>query len=306
MGIYFRMIHRILFIFLAFIFFSCEGKKENIPAFLHIEKIGLRIDPLGGQGSNDSKITDAKVFANDQLVGIFELPVNVPILETGNIEIKISPVIKNNGISNERIVYPFYTDFSANMNLVAGVVNDFPAIENTVLENGLYHPLVTYFPDAYDFWLEDFELGADFKFDSIQGSDVNIKSVSFDSLQYINGGFSCGQVIVDESHPHFLIRNRTDIEINKSFKVYLEVNYRTNCIISVGLYETFPELKKIYLGKGVNPSLEWNKIYIELTNEANFAVNGTAFQFYFEGDKPPSEDGFLYIDNVKLIYPKDE
>jgi hypothetical protein len=302
------MIHNLfVFCIFIFIFFACEGKKEDVPAYLHIEKIGLKLDPAFIEGSNDSKITDAKIFVNDQILGIFELPVNLPILNAGNVELKISPVIKNNGVSNDRIVYPFYNDFSTTINLIPGVLNEFPTAANVANQNGINYPLIEYFHGSYEFFIEDFESG--YNFDSIQGndiSDVSIEKIGIDSLVYSNGDLFSGEILVNSSNPHFFIVNSLQRKINKNFKLYLELNYRTNCKVQVGLYQIVPSVTKVYLGKGINESEQWNKIYIDLTNEVNFASSGTEFKYYFEGDKPTDSDGYLYIDNVKLIYLKDE
>ena len=79
MLIYLKKIYFISFIFFAFV--SC--KKENLtPSYIKINDIELN-------SSSTEKITDAWVYIENQLQGVYELPAKFPVLETGNKEIRI-------------------------------------------------------------------------------------------------------------------------------------------------------------------------------------------------------------------------
>ena len=49
--------------------------------------------------------SSAVIFAR----GIFEVPFKIPILKSGSVSIKVYPVVKNNGISATKKIYPFLT-----------------------------------------------------------------------------------------------------------------------------------------------------------------------------------------------------
>ena len=81
------------------------ARKRNLtPAYIKINDIELN-------NSSTDKITDAWVYIENQLQGVYELPAKFPVLETGVKEIRIKAGIKNNGISSSRVFYPFLLIF---------------------------------------------------------------------------------------------------------------------------------------------------------------------------------------------------
>ncbi len=114
-----------IFIFSGFIFAllgACElyNPTEPIPAYIHIDKIGLTTSADGSQGSNSSKITDAWVYIDERLIGCFELPVTFPVLYEGSHQLKIRAGIKVNGIAATRAPYPFYEAYTQSVDLQKG------------------------------------------------------------------------------------------------------------------------------------------------------------------------------------------
>ena len=65
---------------------------------------------LDENGVTDN-ITDAWVYLNDNLQGVYELPANFPVLAKGNQTLRVKAGIKLNGISSTRSPYPFYESF---------------------------------------------------------------------------------------------------------------------------------------------------------------------------------------------------
>ena len=51
------------------------------------------------EGELTESITNAKVYVNDDLLGIFEVPFRIPVLKSGSCNVKVYPVVVNNGIS---------------------------------------------------------------------------------------------------------------------------------------------------------------------------------------------------------------
>ena len=86
------------------ILLSCEKVDTNtIPGFIKINDISLN-------SNISTNITDAWVYIDDNLQGVYELPTNFPILEEGIHKLRIKAGIKDNGIGGTRIPYPFYSD----------------------------------------------------------------------------------------------------------------------------------------------------------------------------------------------------
>ena len=125
-------------------------KEEDIPGFVVITAADLQTN--FEQGANTSNIVDATVFANSVFVGTFELPATIPIMQTGPVELQIAAGIKNNGLVNDRLIYPFYDFFTMDTLIHAE-------------EHFYLQPLVKYFPKTVfdNPWSgEDFESGINF------------------------------------------------------------------------------------------------------------------------------------------------
>ena len=92
----------------ALLIISACQKEENpntIPAYLKIDTITL------DENNTTTNITDAWVYVDDQLQGVYELPATFPVLETDSQTLRIKAGIKSNGIASSRIAYPFYASF---------------------------------------------------------------------------------------------------------------------------------------------------------------------------------------------------
>ena len=83
-----------------------EGS-QTIPSYIHIDSITVNCDYFV-YGANTSKITDAWVAIDDDIIGCFELPSTFPVLKKGPHKVSIYGGIKRDGISATRAPYPFY------------------------------------------------------------------------------------------------------------------------------------------------------------------------------------------------------
>jgi hypothetical protein len=271
--------------FLFFIISSCNiiNKEETIPSYIHIEKFTLTTD-YTTQGSNAHKITDAWVYVDGILAGVFELPVTLPILESGNHEITLKAGIKNNGIPSTRTVYPFYESYTTFTTLV-------PESILTI------DPVISYNTLADIVWKEDFE-GAAFSIVDSSNTDTVMKITTSTVFE----GNKSGIVTLDGTKTLYLGKSsNTYVLPNGGAGVYLELNYKSNNAFVVGGYAANSTSAQPLLY--VNPSDEWNKIYIELTPMASNPSNSNPFRIYIAMAKDGSVDyPELLIDNVKLVY----
>jgi len=305
------MYYRLPFILMAVaLFISCE--KTSTPSYLHIEHIDVQVRPFNGnqeefEGTPDHNIADAWVYLNDQLVGTWELPAKVPIISSGLQKITVIAGIKNNGISAARVDYPFFDLYSAYLTLVPDETIDFKEDPNSVLINGHYCPFVQYFPSGLVFWNERFE-DPGTQFETALNSPTGI-TITQDPLQVYNynpgnNSSGSGYIYLNSDSNFFEIISTHQFNPEKGRKVYLEMNYKSNCVLQVGVYEKSPSVAKVY-GKGINPNNDWNKIYIELTNEVARRQNATSYSLFIEGILGAGQsNGEIFLDNIKIIYPE--
>ena len=276
---------------------SCneEEIEATVPAYLKIDDMSVRItDPI--QGSASDKITDAWVFINDQLVGAFELPAVVPVLQTGNVNLKIRGGVFNNGLSNQREIYPFYDFYELDTVLNAEeVMESFPD-KDGILQND---PTVEYQPRAIfdEAWTgEDFEAGINFIVNP--ASDTNILRVTDQSRVFegsasggifLPAGFSFAEVYT----PPF-----SDIPTNGT-AVYMELNYRCTHDFTVSIYTN--NRNQQFSVVNFRASSEWNKAYVEFSNVFASLFSATDFNIAIGLRKPINDNAELLLGNLKLI-----
>lgn len=271
-------------IFFASLFVSCEvfDPGEQIPSYIYIDTIKLTTTYLT-QGSASGKFTDAWIYVDDQSLGVYELPATIPALQKGNHEVKVRGGIKVNGIAASRSAYPVCDFYSQYVNLDPG---------KTVSID----PEVSYFPAVTFKWKEDFEsVGVSLTTTSL--SDTSLQIIS-DTAGVFEGRFS-GAAYLDSNNPFFECASSASFSLPLD-NVYLEMNYKCNNSFSVGVYAA---------GNGspfttlfVNPSAEWNKIYINLANEIGTAHSNPYTVFIRMAKNEGVALPELYIDNIKLIH----
>ncbi|MCK6650821.1 MAG: hypothetical protein L6Q66_14285 [Bacteroidia bacterium] len=158
-----KRFYKLFFLLLpALTWYSCNiiNPAEPIPSYIRIN--GISLTTVAGQGSNSSKITDAWVYVDEQLVGCFELPVTIPILKEGVHQLKIRGGIKVNGISATRSPYPFYDSYTQTISFNKGEVQTIS-------------PVVKYLSSADFTCMEDFEASTGtILYNSPSGTDTTL------------------------------------------------------------------------------------------------------------------------------------
>jgi len=94
-------------------------KNNPDPSWLYIDKWNLVANPelSGAEGELSQSLTEAWVYINDQCVGVFELPVKIPLLKSGAVDVKVYPGIRVNGIAATKKIYPFCSVYNTNLTL---------------------------------------------------------------------------------------------------------------------------------------------------------------------------------------------
>lgn len=271
------------FLFLSGTFiWGCS--KSKIPSYLFVDSVFVNTH-YQTHGSASHKITDIWVYLNDDFIGAFELPVKIPILEQGNHKITIKAGIKVNGIANTRTAYPFYTDYSEYIDLE----------ENKTIN---IKPSFTYRPETIFHWTEDFDLaGISFTYSS--DSDTSFKIVT-NPLAF--EGTSSGAAYLYNSTLKFEAISPIQNNIPRSQKpVFLELNYKINQVLIVGIYFDYPAPANQYSLVYLNPTETWNKIYVNLTEKVALKPNSPILVFFGLNRNSTDSPANIYMDNIKLI-----
>ena len=267
----------ILFFILLFCFSCQKNDSTDIPTY-------IRINTIDFEGEATTNITDAWVYINDNLQGVYELPAEFPVLESGQQNIRIKAGIKKNGIAATRTTYPFYKSY---------LINQLDFDTEEIIE---INASVNYL-DNINFWSEDFE-----------GIGVNIESTIDSDISYVRNFESnneyCSGILLDSLITYEIATEELFNLPQEGANVYLELDYRCNTRFLVGMFANFPQssvLQKDIMW--LYPKNDWNKIYIDLTSSISESVGAESFKIFFGMKRDFSiDENIVDLDNIKIVY----
>ena len=283
------------FILMVFII-SCK-KEQEIPSYLFIPDVNAS-SIYSISGSDSSKIYGAKVFLNNQVIGVYQTPVEVPVFAEGDQNIQIIALIEKDGFSDALIPYPFY-DFTENA--------VFLGKDSTVK----IAPVVDYLPTTnVTYWFEDFE-GQGMKFINFESSTSELEITNNSEKVYEANGSGLFKLDKDSAY----IKSLTNEEFiyTKGTNAFVELHYKNNqpFFFNVVIKLQSGQVKKIprfQFKETVDSStgeLFWNKIYLEIGSVLNIENQLQSFEICFEALRDVSvSNPVVLIDNVKLIRDK--
>ena len=263
-------------------------KGDKVPTYVVISNptVVTQSFPVD-EGTNSSNITHAWVFVNDKTYGPWQLPARVPVLEQGDVEIKVVAGIERNGLSTDIKQYPFYETYSTNVTLERGIdVN--------------IEPVYNYFED-HDFWHDTFDSG-------------NLFSVSADSdtIFEVSGpmtfeGNNSGAIFLGPDDVFFEAQTNQDFQVPSTSPTYVELNYAGDQTILVGAYVTFNNVEQRVPLVFINPTvladgtMPWKKIYIDMSPAWSNPLLQDR-ELFVSVTKDFSPNGVVYLDNVKVVH----
>ncbi len=270
------------------------------PSWVKIETWTLEANPnaQNSAGVLTHNFTDARVYVNNELLGIFELPVKIPVLAEGNAEIKIFPTIKNNGISATKKAYPFVETYVENVVLVKN-------------QTVTIHPKTRYYKET-KFNIEDFE---DVTVKLVDGPNSSTNFMVVSDASIINPQINENKflkVVLNQSQDNWVAsttfnNGSINMPLPKGQEVYLEIDYyNTNQVVSgllgIGI-DGVQENPNVRLNPQSPSEVKWKKIYIELREVVSGMTNAQYYEFSFDAllDDGDSE-GIICIDNIKAVY----
>ncbi len=289
-------------IFTAVLLNSCNiyNPTEPIPSYIHIDGISVSVtDPsASGQGTTSSKITDAWVYIDDQLVGCYEMPCTFPVLWDGTHTLKIRGGIKVNGIAANRSPYPFLDFYSQTISLQRGIITTITNVK------------IKYLPSAHFYWIEDFE-GTGRTIDTTNVSNVALNVISSPATNVFEGGHSA-VAYLKSNDLMFECRSNNRYPLTQG-DAFLELNYKCNheltismagyTVASGGTILNYQPPQEVIT---LNPNTNWNKVYVYVTPAISQLIYAGAsanqFQLYLMMQNLNATDSIgLAIDNLKLI-----
>ena len=239
--------------------------------------------------SNDFEsinISDCWVTFNGQFIGAYEMPSNIPVHMSGNINARISPGIKVNGISSNRIIYPFYKEYEI-------------STEINLDQNIELYP-VTEYRDNVD--LDDLT-GGDFEIGNILIATEFSDTIPITQTENVFQGNKSCAIYLDTTNQYFLIKNIEPLTFqNYIDDIFLELDFKSSIPFRVGLIlnndvSTRQEHMIIY------ESNDWKKLYLDLSPIIGLGGNLNYYNIYFEADLPDEmSSGFVYLDNLKIVH----
>jgi len=281
-----------LLIALVLLLFSC-GKDVEAPAYLEVKGFTLEaaVNPTNNHGELTHNFSDAWVYIDGDLLGVFELPCRLPLNDEGYKKITVIPGIRNNGISATKMRYPFVEQHIEYTTLVRN--------ETVIIE-----PKTRYYADLF-FWIEDFEDAAVKIDNSIYSKATLEKGNDPEILQY---GNYYGLVKLNATSDSIWDAVTSELwNIPKGRPVYVEIDYYNTNSVLTGLKAVGPQ------GFNANPfillnaqkpnEIVWKKIYIDFREIVGYSVNFNQFQLMLTAVlSETTEDRFVCLDNIKLIY----
>lgn len=267
---------------------SCDliNPEEQIPAFICVDSFNIL--PAAGQGTEMHNIVDAWVYDNEQLVGIYELPAVVPILTTGDANIRIRPGIKLNGQVATRSVYQFVEDFSGTVEL----------FEDSIV---CVNPSLPFRTTTSTPWLEDFELPAQVSISSTTLSEESLTIIS--GQEAFDGNSALLHLPADKNI--FECKSNASYDLpSGGATVLLEFSYKCNHPFIVSMFSGNSGGSVQTPIISLNPTDEWKHIYVSLTETAStiFQANAHEPAFGFVRNGTVDGDINVYLDNIRLTY----
>lgn len=278
------------FVGLLLLIWSCDGEEEPIPAYLYIKPFDVSVN--NNQGSAASKITDVWLSPEQEgFLGAYELPALIPILAEGSTKLLLDPGIKENGISSTPGIYPFLERYEVTVDLVPGQTDTIqpttqydnePLVEFPLVESFDNNNILTIYLDTT--------------------SNALVSTTGTNAFEGKSAKFT-----VDETNSSIQVASVQRMRLPKEGRtVFLEMHYKNDALLEVGLVGyrdgSNTPIKSFFIA--LNPRSDWNKIYINLTDELiASAADINEFQILLGARLQDGDASATYlIDNLKVLH----
>ncbi len=262
---------------------SCNiiNPSEPVPAYIHIHE--PKLITQSAQGSSSENITNYWLFVNNQAQGVYNRTGNIPIISEGETKLAFLAGIKENGISNLRVVYPFYTS---------------DTITTVLSPNGILdvYPTFRYIIGTQFKLVEDFELGS-----VVVNADTSNLLVRSNLTQDVFEGSYSAKIKIDSLHPGIELSTIDPFALPLAgYDIYIELNYKSDVNFKVGL-QSMSTNQKFYQW-AINPKTEWNKIYLNAKSMVNTVGSSNWKLVFYAAPEDLTSPRYIYLDNIKVLH----
>lgn len=283
-----RLLLFIVFTVHAMIFNSCSlvNPDSSIPAYIHIDSISLETD-YATQGSSLARITDVWVIYDNQYLGTFPLPADVPLPDQGMHSLSLKGGVIENGIAALRSAYPKYDAFDTVINLVP-------------LGRTAINPKVTYIPQSFFPQVEDFD-DASITLSSTSSGTVPLTITGVGDPNAFEG--NSGVASLDDNHSLLEVASSVPLTLPINVPSYIELNYKGDIDFTVGVFaSTVSGILRSEL-LTLRSADSWKKVYISISDLGGIQPAASEYTVFIHALKPASvANATLYFDNLKVVY----
>jgi hypothetical protein len=276
------------FLIIGMSFWSCGlGDDEKpIPFFLNLNSPQV-LEPLQNT-IGTHKITEAWVFADGQIQGVYPLPSVAPLhLINEKTEIKILAGIKNNGMNDTPIFYPF--------------LKEIPLVLNPKANETYDVPLNFSYTEASKFSVnENFEGNHIFTFNLDNKTEPKMLTTTEQSRT----GTKSGMVVLNSSNRFVEVGTQSSVikGFNARGESYVEFDYKGEGEIAVGLAKSRNGFFVVEYILFIPAKTDWNHIYVDFTDKISpndFDSYKMVLAFTKTGNSAESK---VFIDNYKHVH----
>jgi hypothetical protein len=263
-------------------------RKSATPSYLFIPSYQFQVTQ--GQGTDSENITEVWVYLDEKPLGVFATPAQIPVIHEGSGNIKIFAGIKNNGISDTRIRYPFVKAYDSTLAFTPGSSDTLVPVFN--------------YETACDIEEQGFESG---NFLVELSGNAGVFSATTNPNLVFEGNRS-GMGVLTGGLSKIYFKDDTNREFTGGQMYFLEMNYSCNNKMSVGLLVTEAGGVTKELVLIMNPTQEtdgvpvWKKIYVDFGAVPQKHPQAMFYEWYVESipdeQNKPVE---VYLDNLKWV-----
>ena len=280
------------------VIFGCIGLScntinpvEPTPTYIHIDSFAFKDNPhvIPPKLSLSHQINSVFAYYNNNPIGIFDLPVTIPVIATGAGKLSLFPSIPIDGLNNFLSAYPFY----------APDTFSFVAQPGTVIHR---IPVTEYFDSTKHFLDYSFETASGIYFNLLNGS-VPI-STTTNSAEVFEGTGSGKIYLSLPSDTLSECISASNFNVPTGVDAYIELNYKNTVPFYVGLKSGLngtTTYTQQYLS-GIYPSDHWQKFYLAIKDFVG-QYPGDYYTLYIKTYLPSgTSNGTVLLDNVQLVY----
>ncbi len=268
---------------------ACD-KADPIASYVYVPKMEFAAG--SGQGSSLQDFPIIYAYANGKLLGLYPVPGLIPIIASGSTDMVFFPGIFRFGIKSLPDIYPAALRIDKLIDLQPTEVDTFT-------------PVFTYDPKVNVLLTEDFESNGSVFSNTIQGTPLSL------SAESVFEGSKAGLLFADTLKPVTEVSSipLSGIPDDNSRRVYIEMNYKTETPMAVGLrgFNNNSSLSETYYIVVLNPTDTWKKAYIDVTTEI-VTLKYDNYQILLQTGLAFTANGYeklqakAFVDNIKLLY----